>query len=48
MMNQIMTNEKWMFHHFHPFKTGCLGFQVVAIVNKLSYFTLLRTLGTNL
>ena len=27
-MNQIMTNEKWVEnHHFHPFKTSCLGFQ---------------------
>ena len=48
MMNQIMTTEKWMSHHFHPFKTGCLWFQVVNIVNKLGYFTLLRTLGNQL
>ena len=25
---QIFTMEKWSFNHFHPFKTGCLGFQV--------------------
>ena len=21
-------HKKWLFHHFHPFKTGCLGYQV--------------------
>ena len=30
--SKILTNEKWMFHHFHPFKTGCLGFQVAMLV----------------
>ena len=22
-------HKKWLFHHFHPFKPGCLGYQVV-------------------
>jgi len=24
----IISLENWVFHHFHPLKTGCLGFQV--------------------
>ena len=25
-------HKKWWFHHLHPFKTGCLGFQVYIIM----------------
>ena len=28
---QIMTNEPWMFHHFHPLKHGCLGLRLPCI-----------------
>ena len=27
-VQHIISLENWVFHHFHPLKTGCLGFQV--------------------
>ena len=29
-------HRKWLFHHFHPFKTGCLGCQVYNSYNLTS------------
>ena len=28
MISNLYIGNGWLFHHFHPFYTGCLGFQV--------------------